>query len=140
MTETAPQPPSAEAELRRMCSSLHLDAPVVRRFIADYLRLLEGRLQRIEDHLRSGDTAAATVVLLSLATSSAMLGAWGVAEAADQLRSRSDGADPSTLRQHLHRLVDQAGRARRWLAGILAHQPEAVVQPAHTPEVQGASR
>jgi uncharacterized alpha-E superfamily protein len=108
-----------------MCSSLHLDAPVVRRFIADYLRLLEGRLQRIEDHLRTGDTAAATVVLLSLATSSAMLGAWGVAEAADQLRSRTDRDDPSSLSQHLHRLVEQAGRARRWLAGILAHGPDA---------------
>jgi hypothetical protein len=120
MTESGPQPPSTEVELHRLCTSLHLDAPVVHRFIADYLRLLEVRLQRIERALTAGDMATATVVLLSLATSSAMLGAGGVAEAADELRSRTGVGDPTTV-EHQHRqLVAQAGQARQWLTGINA--------------------
>ncbi len=118
MTETGPQPPSAEAELRRLCSSLHLDAPVVRHFIADYLRLMEDRLQRIENHLRAGDTAAATVALLSLATSSAMLGAWGVVEAADRLRSHPVLDSLTAVAEEHRLLLDQADHARRRLADL----------------------
>jgi hypothetical protein len=118
MTESGPQPPSAEAELHHLCSSLHLDAPVVRRFIADYLRLLEVRLQRIERALTAGDMATAAVVLLSLATSSAMLGACGVADAADRLRIGTDEDDPTAMARRHRTLIDQAGRARRRLAGI----------------------
>lgn len=120
MTETGPQPPSAEAELRCLCSSLHLDVPVVRHFIADYLRLLEGRLQRIDDHLHAGDTAATTVVLLSLATSSAMLGAWGVAEAADRLRTHPVLDDPTAVGEEHQQLVDQVRHARRRLVELHA--------------------
>ena len=93
MTDVDSHSLSAETELRTLCSSLHLDAPVVRRFIGDYLRLLQFRLDRIDRDLTNGDVASAVVGLLSLATSSSMLGANAVAEAAEQLRRQAAAGD-----------------------------------------------
>lgn len=110
--------PSAEAELRMLCSTLHLDAPVVRRFIGDYLRLLEFRLDRIDRDLSSGDIGSAVVGLLSLATSSSMLGANAVADAAEQLRLHAAAGDLAAVAEGRSRLVAQVRTAEIRLALI----------------------
>lgn len=97
--------PSAETELRRLCSTLHLDAPVVRRFVGDYLRLLEFRLDRIDRDLTSGDIPSAVVGLLSLGTSSSMVGANAVAEAAEQLRRQAASGDVAAVAVSRQELV-----------------------------------
>ncbi|QGN34085.1 hypothetical protein [Microlunatus sp. Gsoil 973] len=102
---------AAEKELRALCSALHLDAPVVRRFIGDYLRLLQFRLDRIDRDLSNGDVPAAAVGLLSLATSSSMLGATDVAEAADQLRRQAAAGDLAAVAEGLSALVQRAHAA-----------------------------
>lgn len=103
--------PSAEAELRRLCSTLHLDAPVVRRFIGDYLRLLQFRLDRIDRDLTAGDIPSAVVGLLSLGTSSSMVGASAVAEAAEQLRLQAAAGDLAAVAVGRRKLVAQVRTA-----------------------------
>ena len=118
MPEGQEQAPSAEAELRSLCFALHLDAAVVRRFIGDYLRLLEFRLDRIDRDLANGDTPSAVVGLLSLATSSSMVGASGVAETAQQLRHHAAAGNLTAVAEDRTRLVAQARSAHARLAQI----------------------
>ncbi|GGL74777.1 hypothetical protein GCM10011575_36240 [Microlunatus endophyticus] len=124
---------SAEGDLRTLCSTLHLDAPVVRRFVGDYLRLLQFRLDRIERDLAGGDIPAVVVGLLSLGTSSSMLGATGVVEAADDLRLHASSGDLSAIDAGRASLVAQVRCAEARLTRIL-NSPEsegvgAVVRP-----------
>lgn len=111
MPEVDCHSPSAETDLRRLCSTLHLDAPVVRRFIGDYLRLLQFRLDRIDRDLNSGDIPSAVVGLLSLATSSSMVGANAVAEAAEQLRRQAAAGDLAGVADGRSKLVAQVRTA-----------------------------
>ncbi|MBO0811266.1 MAG: hypothetical protein J2P23_04380 [Microlunatus sp.] len=118
MPEVQGQSPCAETELRRLCSALHLDAPIVRRFIGDYLRLLQCRLDRIEHDLGSGDIPSAIVGLLSLSSSSTMLGATGVADAAEQLRRNVSSGNIADVAEGRTLLAAQASTARVSLARI----------------------
>ena len=118
MTESDEQAVSAEADLRALCSHLHLDAQVVRRFVDDYLRLLPTRLDRIDGDLDRGDLPAATVGLLSLATSSTMLGANDVSEAAEQLRERTASGNSAAVRASRQRLLTRVEQARTRLSRI----------------------
>lgn len=122
---------SAETELRTLCSSLHLDAPVVRRFIGDYLRLLQFRLDRIDRDLTNGDIASAVVGLLSLGTSSSMLGESAVAEAAEQLRLQAAAGDLAAVAEGRSTLVAQVRTAEVRLVQIEAAGgcPSRVVRP-----------
>lgn len=107
-------------DLQALCSALHLDASVVRRFIADYLRLLPTRLDRIDVDLARGDLPAATVDLLSLATSSTMLGADEVTEAADQLREQTAAGDAVAVAKVRIELISRAEDAKLRLSRISA--------------------
>lgn len=118
MPQMQRQCPSAETELRTLCSALHLDAPVVCRFIDDYLRLLEFRLDRIDRDLGNGDIPAAVVGLLSLSASSSMLGATGVAEAAEQVRRYAAAGNLPAVAESRSRLVAQARTASARLTQI----------------------
>lgn len=120
MPEIDEQTQPAAGELRALCATLHVDPAVVRRFISNYLRLLDTRIERIERDLDGGDLNSATVGLLSLAASSSMLGAEGVAEAAEQLRQHVRAGSTAGLagvRRSLHR---QAGREQHRLSRIRA--------------------
>ncbi|QDP95029.1 hypothetical protein FOE78_03065 [Microlunatus elymi] len=112
--------PSTDAELRALSSTLHLDAPVVRRFIGDYLRLLDTRVARIEHSLEADDLSTATIALLSLATSSSMVGADDVAEAADQLRLRVAAGNATAIEAGRRRLISRVRQAGLRLADIEA--------------------
>lgn len=118
MPEVQGQCPSAETELRALCSALHLDAPVVCRFIDDYLRLLQFRLDRIDRDLGNGDIPSAVVGLLSLSASSSMLGAIGVAEAAEQVRRYAAAGNLAAVAESRGLLVSQARTASARLTRI----------------------
>jgi hypothetical protein len=116
-TRSSPRSPSVLAEpaqqgstgstLRQLSSDIG-DTGIVAQFVADYLRLLDGRLSRLDQLLSSGQTDSAVVALLSLETSSAMVGGWDVVAAAQTLRSAVETAltdrDDSarTNQQHDH--------------------------------------
>jgi|GEM_PF-6035439 hypothetical protein len=123
MPEVPGRNPSAEKEFRALCSTLHLDAPVVRRFIGDYLRLLQFRLDRIDRDLRNGDVPSAVVGLLSLATSSAMLGVDDVAGAADELRRQAAAGDLAAVSEGQLALVQRAQAAELRLIRMEAVDP-----------------
>ena len=114
------QTASPEADLRAISSTLHLDPSVVRQFIADYLRLLPTRLHRIDDDLERGDVPAATVSLLSLATSSTMLGADDVSAAAQRVREGSAAGNQAAVRDGRQLLRSSAEHTRDRLARLSA--------------------
>jgi hypothetical protein len=112
------QTASPEADLRAISSTLHLDPSVVQQFIADYLRLLPTRLHRIDDDLERGDVPAATVSLLSLATSSTMLGADEVSDAAQRVQEGSAAGNQAAVRDGRRLLLSTAEHTRARLARL----------------------
>lgn len=103
-----------------LCATLHVGVPVVRRFIGDYLDLLDRRIGQIDHDLQHDELAAASIALLSLTASSVMLGANGVAETADQLRRYALSADhkPEGIAEGQRILHDQAAQEQLRLRRI----------------------
>lgn len=79
--------------LRKLHTDLGGDQVVFERFVCDYLALLDRRVETIRTDLRVGDEEAAVVALLSLETTSAMLGADGVVAAVHALRTSVEYGD-----------------------------------------------
>ena len=71
------------------------------RFVVDYLDLLDTRMSTIKTHIASGDDMTANIALLSLESSSSMVGARELATVVGLLR----GAVERRERQHLSALV-----------------------------------
>lgn len=83
------------------------------RFARDYLQLLDGRLATIRHCLSDSDVEGARVAILSLESSSAMLGSTALAARLAQLRSQLDLGSPQQ-RNALFSLVEiAAGEVRR---------------------------
>lgn len=85
------------------------------RFRQDYLDLLDGRVQKIGRLVALAQIEPAQVALLSLESSSTMLGLTDLAGAVRRLRSAlSDGEDDELLRLHGD-VVEQAALAHQQL-------------------------
>jgi hypothetical protein len=82
-----PIDPMLSPELVALASEVGHDQAIVDRFVLDFLSLLDERLHRIASHLAARDDAAATVALLSLETTGAMIGAADLVSSVAQLRS-----------------------------------------------------
>jgi HPt (histidine-containing phosphotransfer) domain-containing protein len=76
---------------------------VVRQFVTDYLSLLGPRLERLAQLLAAGDDEALVVSILSLESSSAMIGADQVAGAAHALRVAVPGRPSGDARSDADR-------------------------------------
>ena len=87
------------------------------RFRADYLDLLDGRVATITRLVAEREVEAAQVALLSLESSSAMVGAGELAAAGRQLRSALGTATPADLDALARQLVVEAGQAALRLRG-----------------------
>ncbi|HET9872656.1 MAG TPA: hypothetical protein VFP89_08700 [Propionibacteriaceae bacterium] len=104
--------------LRKLYDEVGRDEGIVARFVGDYLALLDRRIETILEELDSGDVEAAVVAVLSLETTSGMIGARGVVDAARQLREaleQHDGDDAhhqAQLHDLAQMLVEQAGDIR----------------------------
>lgn len=72
--------------LRRLAAELGNDYAIVERFVRDYLSLLDHRLAGLTALLGGGDADATRLWILSLETTSAMLGAGEVVSAARAVR------------------------------------------------------
>jgi len=72
--------------LQRLAEDMDNDQEVVDGFVSDYLDLLDGRLSTLSLLLSSRDDDAAVVSLLSLETTSAMIGATDVVSTAHAVR------------------------------------------------------
>jgi HPt (histidine-containing phosphotransfer) domain-containing protein len=77
---TSPDPGTVDAdELRRLLRELSGDLRSRRRFVQTYVEMWPTRLARLGAALDAGDTEESKVVLLSIRSSSVMLGVVGVA-------------------------------------------------------------
>lgn len=69
------------------------DNAIMARFAADYLSLLDQRILAIQAHLKAGNDATAHVALLSLESTSTMVGATELAGAVGALRTALERDD-----------------------------------------------
>jgi hypothetical protein len=69
------------------------DDAIMARFAADYLALLHQRILSIQANLKAGNHQTAHVAMLSLESTSAMVGASNLAQAVGALRAAMDRGD-----------------------------------------------
>ena len=91
------------------------EAEIMARFVADYLTLLDGRLDAIRVRLETDDIEAARVAVLSLESTTAMLGGSGLSAALHELRLALD--TPSSPRR-LALLARVESEAAAFSAGL----------------------
>jgi hypothetical protein len=90
--------------LRLLCSQLGGDTVVRNRFVTDFVALWTSRQQHLGSALAVADLTEADVVLLSIRSSSHMLGAVHLDYTAGLLRGALNDNDLSGCRQQLPRL------------------------------------
>jgi predicted negative regulator of RcsB-dependent stress response len=97
------------------------DDAIMARFVADYLALLDQRILSIQAHLKAENFMTAHVAMLSLESTSAMVGAGELAQAVGALRAaldRRDGDAYSELGRAMvtaaARVPEQLGHARSY--------------------------
>jgi hypothetical protein len=92
------------------------DEAIMARFRDDYLALLDSRVSSIKDHVDTGDDLTLNVVLLSLESSSSMVGARELATIVSLLR----GAVERHERRHVPTLVQaMSNEADRFRASVV---------------------
>ena len=90
------------------------------RFVHDYLELLDHRVSSIRSHLDQRNFMTAHVALLSLESTSVMVGASALARAAGRLREAVEQGERDTVPALLADVTVEAGRARSALAEVSA--------------------
>jgi hypothetical protein len=97
------------------------DDAIMARFVADYLALLDQRILLIQAHLKAGNFLTAHVAMLSLESTSTMVGAHELAGAVGALRAALDRRDGGAYRDlgdamvtAAARVPDQLGQARSY--------------------------
>ncbi|TLM81799.1 Hpt domain-containing protein [Pseudarthrobacter sp. NamE5] len=124
------------AVLERLRADLEDDEGVWKVFIEDYISNLPHRLQRVRLTLTTGDVTGAMDAVLSLKTSSQMVGAEmlaGLAEDLEQsLREEVRTGDPAVVlprlaAEHLRRIKQCAQRTIYVLQDHLAQRPPPAV-------------
>ncbi|WP_092340312.1 Hpt domain-containing protein [Cryobacterium flavum] len=94
------------ASLQRLRRDLGGDEAVQNRFVNDFLALWHSRESRLRTALASADLEEADVVLLSIRSSSRMLGAVRLENTAGRLQSTLKNRDLSGCRQQLPVLAE----------------------------------
>jgi hypothetical protein len=85
------------------------------RFVHDYLELLDHRVSSIRHHLEQRNFMTAHVALLSLESTSVMVGADGLAGAAGRLREAVEAGDRDTVGTLVDEVSAEAEVTRRTL-------------------------
>ena len=85
------------------------------RFVHDYLELLDHRVASIRNHLEQRNFMTAHVALLSLESTSVMVGAGALAAAAGRLREAVEQGERDTVDELLEQVGDEAVRTREEL-------------------------
>ena len=86
------------------------------RFVHDYLELLEHRVSSIRHHLDQRNFMTAHVALLSLESTSVMVGADDLADAAGALREAVEKGERDVVGELLAEVSAEAERTRQVLA------------------------
>jgi len=97
------------------------DDEMMSRFVHDYLDLLDERVLAIDTNLTNGDLMAAEVAMLSLESSSTMVGATELAKIVRQLRVTLGRGDRSQFPHLVHALRAEASAVPGQLLGVYRH-------------------
>ena len=92
------------------------------RFVLDFINLWETRSQRLMNALSSHDFDEADVVLLSIRSSSTMLGAWTLEAIAGMVHAAVKRADLAGSLSHLARLREVGAQTCRELQALVESQ------------------
>ena len=106
-----PEPPPVAG----MSDQVNEDDAMMARFVRDYLELLDHRVEQVRRHLDLRNYMSAHVSLLSLESTSVMVGAAGLAAAAGRLRDAVEHGDRDAMPDLTTAVVSEANRARREL-------------------------
>jgi len=88
------------------------DTAMMARFVRDYLGLLDERVDGITRQLQSGDDLTAHISLLSLESTSSMVGAKELAKIAGLLRGALDRGQRTTVPALLTAMTAEAAKVR----------------------------
>ena len=103
---------STASGLRRLAAEVGNDVSVVDRFVRDYLGLLDHRMDGLAELLAADDPQATRIWVLSLETTSSMLGATEVVTTAAALRALVEAGDDEATMAGYRRLEAAVGRLR----------------------------
>ena len=92
------------------------ETAIMARFVRDYLGLLDERVTTITDQLESGNDLTAHISLLSLESTSSMVGAKELARIAGLLRGVVERGQRSTVPALVSALTAEAARVRDQLS------------------------
>ncbi|WP_375424169.1 hypothetical protein [uncultured Friedmanniella sp.] len=112
MTQEPKAPPSRRWDMTSQ------EQDMMDRFRRDFLDLLDGRLAKIEKLVLTAQLEPAHVALLSLESSSTMVGRAELSAAVRRLRSVLTSAGPAEIDGLLAQLLEQAETARRELGTV----------------------
>lgn len=90
--------------------------PMMTRFAADYLALLDQRVLTIQAQLSAGNEMTAQVAMLSLESASTMVGVLDLARAVGRLRAALEGGEAVRLSELSREMVTEARRVPSLLA------------------------
>jgi hypothetical protein len=92
------------------------DTAIMARFVRDYLALLDERITVITGELESGNDLTAHIALLSLESTSSMVGAKELAKIAGLLRGAIERGQRSTVHALVNAMTGEAARVHERLA------------------------
>ena len=92
------------------------DTAIMARFVRDYLGLLDERITAITGQLESGNDLTANISLLSLESTSSMVGAKELAKIAGLLRGAIERGQRSTVPALVAAMTAEAARVHERLA------------------------
>jgi HPt (histidine-containing phosphotransfer) domain-containing protein len=107
-----------EKALELLLTHLGGDSESRRRFVGDYVNLWDTRMERLIEALDADDREEAQTVLLSIRSSSAMVGAVVVEATASLIHSSIKKGDTAGCARHVQRLKEVGPVACRELATL----------------------
>jgi hypothetical protein len=116
---------STNGTLNRLVADVG-DTAIVQQFVADYLRLLDRRITALDLLLSGPDSEATVISLLTLETSSAMMGGQEVVVVARALRRAVEHRQSELV-------VDLFGRLRATLMALEEQLADVELRPRPTP-------
>ena len=123
-------PGPTAAGLRRLAAAVGNDFNVVDRFVCDYLSLLNHRMDGLARLLAGDDPQATRIWVLSLETTSSMLGAGEVVSAAAAVRALVEAGDDDATSEGFRALKSSVDRLQSSLAELGFSAPPSCRLPA----------
>lgn len=111
-------PGPTSSALTQLASDVGGDSSIVERFVVDYLSLLDDRVYRLTGLLHGTDDDATLIAILSLETTSSMIGANEIVRVAPTLRAAVGSTDSSCRETALEQLQDAVAGVRNSLANL----------------------